>query len=102
MPKPVLSRWANTFDSLIEQASTSLVICSPYVGRGPCDRIALVLRRRGLACIPILFLTDLSRDNMLSGATDVGALAGLCENLPQTEIRFLPNLHAKVYIADER
>jgi hypothetical protein len=52
--------------------------------------------------IPLLVLTDLSRDNMLSGATDVGAIAGLCEIFPNTETRFLRNLHAKMYIADER
>jgi hypothetical protein len=50
--------------------------------------------------IEILVLTDLSRDNMLSGATDVSALIGLCEAIPRTNIRFLPTVHAKVYVAD--
>lgn len=102
MPKHLISPWINDFDGLISQASKSLLICSPFVGRSPCERIALILRGRGTANIPILLLTDLSRDNMLSGGTDVGALAGLCDALPRTRIRFLPNLHAKVYIADER
>lgn len=92
----------NTFDALITQASKSLIICSPYIGRGPCERISLNLRQRNVTNIPVLLLTDLSRDNMLSGGTDVGAIAGLCDALPQTEIRFLPNLHAKVYVADEK
>jgi len=92
----------NTFDALITQVSKSLIICSPFIGRGPCERIALNLQRRNVANIPVLLLTDLSRDNMLSGVTDVGAIAGLCDALPHTEIRFLPNLHAKVYVADER
>ncbi|MFH1742437.1 MAG: phospholipase D family protein [bacterium] len=102
MPKYLISPWMNAFHDLIAQASKSLLICSPFVGRGPCERIALILGRRGTANIPILLLTDLSRDNMLSGGTDAGALAALCDALPRTEIRFLPNLHAKVYIADER
>ena len=102
MPKHLISPWINDFDGLISQASKSLLICSPFVGRSPCERIAVILRGRGTANIPILLLTDLSRDNMLSGVTDVGALAGLCDALPRTRIRFLPNLHAKVYIADER
>lgn len=92
----------NTFDALITQVSKSLIICSPYIGRGPCERIALNLRQRNVTNIPVLLLTDLSRDNMLSGGTDVGDIAGLCDALPHTEIRFLPNLHAKVYVADER
>ncbi len=39
---------------------------------------------------------------MLSWGTDVGAIANLCDSLPKTEIRYLPNLHAKVYIVDEK
>ena len=102
MPKYLISPWMNTFDSMIAQASKSLLICSPFVGRGPCERIAFILHGRGLPNIPILLLTNLSRDNMVSGGTDVGAISRLCDVLPNTEIRFLPNLHAKVYIADER
>ena len=102
MAKHLISPWTNAFDALVEQVSKSLLICSPFVGRGPCERIALNLQRRNAVNIPIMLLTDLSIDNMLSGGTDVGAIAGLCDALPRTEIRFLPNLHAKVYIADER
>lgn len=102
MLRPIVSPWMDTFDGLIAEVSTSLLICSPFIGRGPCDRIASILRQRDGTNIPILLLTELSRDNMLSGSTDVEALAKLCEVLPRTEIRFLPNLHAKVYIADER
>lgn len=39
---------------------------------------------------------------MLSGATDVAALASLVEEFPQTEVRFLPSLHAKAYVIDSR
>lgn len=102
MIKRLVSPWIETFETLLAQASKSLLICSPYVGRGPCERLAATLRRRGVLQIPFLLLTDLSRDNMLSGSTDVGAIAGLCAVLPHIEVRFLRNLHAKVYIVDER
>ena len=65
-------------------------------------RVAKALCDRGPNNVSVHVLTDLSRDNMLSGATDVGGLVDLCDALPQTEIRFLPSLHAKVYVADER
>jgi phosphatidylserine/phosphatidylglycerophosphate/cardiolipin synthase-like enzyme len=39
---------------------------------------------------------------MLSGATDVAAIATLVESNPQTSVRFLPSLHAKVYVSDCR
>jgi phosphatidylserine/phosphatidylglycerophosphate/cardiolipin synthase-like enzyme len=102
MIKQLVSPWNDTFESLLTQASKSLLICSPYVGRGPCERLASTLRRRGMLQLPLLLLTDLSRDNMLSGSTDVSALAGLYAVLPHMEVRFLRNLHAKVYIADEQ
>ncbi len=102
MIKRLVSPWIDTFESLLAEASKSVLICSPYIGRGPCERLAAILRRRGMLHIPFLLLTDLSRDNMLSGSTDVGALAGLCALLPHLEIRFLRNLHAKVYVVDER
>ena len=38
---------------------------------------------------------------MLSGSTDVTALIQLCEAIPRTDIRFLPSIHAKVYVADQ-
>jgi phosphatidylserine/phosphatidylglycerophosphate/cardiolipin synthase-like enzyme len=79
------------------------VLCAPYIGAGPCrlvvDRIAG--RGRG-ASVDVRVLTDLSRDNLLSGATDAASLLRLAEAVPQTTIRFLPSLHAKVYVADDK
>lgn len=98
----VTSPWIDTFDNLLSQTSKSLLVCSPYVGQGPCERLISILNRKGMLGVSFLLLTDLSRDNMLSGATDVAAIAGLCEAIPKAEIRFLPNLHAKVYVVDDR
>lgn len=101
MISTVPSPWTSTFDNLVSQVSTSLLVCSPYIGREPCVRIAEHLRLRNRTGIEILVLTDLSRENMLSGATDVSALIQLCEAIPRTDIRILPSVHAKVYVADE-
>lgn len=101
MISTVMSPWTPTLDNLVSEASKSLVLCSPYIGRDPCARIAEQLRRNNRTEIEILVLTDLSRENMLSGATDVSALIQLCEAIPRTDIRFLPSIHAKVYVADE-
>ena len=101
MPKTLVSPWINVFENLVASASVSLVICSPYIGRGPCERIAMNLFQRGATNLSVLVLTNLSRDNMLSGATDVSALADMCQALPQMRVRFLPNLHAKIYVADK-
>jgi len=97
------SRWNNRFYELVANTDSSLLLCAPYIGRGPCERLASALiRRKSRRPIDLFVLTDLSRDNMLSGATDVGAIASLVETFPQTIVRFLPSLHAKVYVSDSR
>ena len=101
MINTVRSPWVLPFENLINAAATSLVVCSPYIGRDPCARIVANLQRNKRTDIEILILTDLSRENMLSGATDVSALIMLCEAIPGTDIRFLPSVHAKVYVADQ-
>jgi phosphatidylserine/phosphatidylglycerophosphate/cardiolipin synthase-like enzyme len=95
------SRWHNRFIQLVENTDSSLLICAPYIGRGPCERLTAALQRRKRQ-IDIYVLTDLSRDNMLCGATDVSAIASLVKSFPQSIVRFLPSLHAKVYISDAR
>lgn len=101
MINTVPSPWVLPFENLINAAATSLVVCSPYIGRDPCARIVANLQRNKRTDVEILVLTDLSRENMLSGATDVSALIMLCEAIPGTDIRFLPSVHAKVYVADQ-
>lgn len=97
------SPWNKQLNEVIESADSSLLVCAPYVGRGPCERLSSTMRRGNSGRpIDLFMLTDLSRDNMLSGATDVGAIASLVEALPQAVVRILPSLHAKVYIADSR
>src|SRR5712691_4154531 len=95
------SPWAEHFDVLLAQARSSLLLCSPFIGEEPCGRIC---SRTGAwtSEFHLSILTDLSRDNMLSGATDVAALLRIAETFPSAEIRFLPSLHAKVYVADSQ
>lgn len=96
------SPWAQHFNFLIERASSSLVISSPYIGKEPCNRILAIKSKNGEANqLSILLLTDLSRDTLLSGATDIFAICDMANTFPKMEIRFLPSIHAKVYVADE-
>lgn len=99
----IRSPWAEHFDFLIKHVCSSLVISSPYIGREPCNRIlAIKSSNEEASLISILLLTDLSRDTLLSGATDIPAICDLANSFPQMEIRFLPSIHAKVYVADEK
>ncbi len=101
MPELLRSPWSIQFDALLANATNSLVVCAPYIGRGPCDRVRERVLASRLTEFQLCILTDLSRDNILSGATDVSALACLLRAWPRAEVRFLPSLHAKVYVADE-
>jgi hypothetical protein len=97
----LVSPWTQYFDDLVRTAKDSLVICSPYVGQAPCERVMDILLGRSDGRPPATYLlTDLSVDNMLSGVTDVAAILELARSIPQITIRFLPSLHAKVYVAD--
>lgn len=87
-----------TFESVVGDARDNLLLCAPYVGRGPCERVS----RLAANCKTVTLLCDLSRDNLLTGATDAAAIAALCRSRPGVTVRFLPTLHAKSYIADER
>ncbi|MGH9795238.1 MAG: phospholipase D-like domain-containing protein [Candidatus Acidiferrales bacterium] len=84
----------------MSDASQSLVLCAPYVSRGPCERIARRIKSAD-SSFSLDIITDLSRDNVLSCFTDAAALAMLVRSASSASVRFLPSLHAKVYIADE-
>ena len=50
----------------------------------------------------IEILTDLAVHNMVQGSTSPQALVDFCTAVPSTEVRHLPSIHAKVYVADGR
>jgi hypothetical protein len=98
----IRSPWGTEFTQLVGEAQTSLVVCAPFVGKGPCGIIVDRIRGDHHPSLELTVLTDLSRENILRGATDPQAILGLKRACDKTEIRFLPSLHAKVYVADER
>ena len=95
------SPWEHHFETLLRGCHSSLIVCSPYISRGPCERLVRCLHRAGTDSPTVQIVTDLSTDNLLSGATDAGALLVLMESLPAVFVRYLPRLHAKVYVRDD-
>jgi hypothetical protein len=92
------SPWDRQFDQLVVGCASSLILCSPFIGRGPCDLVVDRLRTR--PPVAVHFLTDLSADNLVTGVTDPAALLTVVEGLPRVGVRYLPRLHAKVYVRD--
>ena len=50
----------------------------------------------------MVVLTNLRPESVLNGSTDVEAFSKLSKFLPRFELVHLPNLHAKVYVADNQ
>jgi hypothetical protein len=91
------------FYCLVREAKESLTLCSPYIGNEPCLGIVSALSETSKIGFPkIDITTNLCRENLLSGATSADGLLHILRRFPETTIVFLPSLHAKVYIADDR
>ena len=85
---------------LFRRAKTNLLISSPYFGGDGADlvlsNIAEPMRRSGTPTI----LTDLSPLNICQSSTDPVAVLEISESSAHAQVRHLPRLHAKVYVAD--
>src|SRR5437762_9302909 len=68
----LLSPWRDRFERLLACTENSLVLCAPFIARRPCEMIVDELSRRNLQqTVDLRIVTDLSRENMLQGVTDV-------------------------------
>jgi hypothetical protein len=83
---------------MVGATTSDLLVCSPFVGAEPCGAIGRNLAQSA----KLTLVTNLGRDNLVSGSTDALAIANLCESRSNSEILFLPGLHAKVYVSDDR
>lgn len=80
---------------LFEYASNEVIIIAPYIGNSALAEKVLELQ------IPnIRVITKISLNDFLSGASDLQLLIKLLKK-NNVEIRYLSNLHAKIYIADK-
>jgi len=89
--------WATAIASLVNEAGNCVRICSPYVGKEPCEYLAELVPLENRQEIKLELLTNLSYENMISRSTDVRGLLTLHDSFPNSDIRFLPHLHAKIY-----
>ncbi|MCY2981929.1 MAG: phospholipase D-like domain-containing protein [Planctomycetota bacterium] len=92
--------WSNAFSNLVVNAGNCVRICSPFIGLEPCVSLAKMVPISVRDNLRIDLLTNLSYDNMVSRATDVRGLMHLYDSFPKCDIRFLPQLHAKIYSSD--
>ena len=96
--RSIKSPWQATFDEFVDGIRESALIAAPYITRRPIERFADRLRAPDSVRLDVL--TSLDAPSMCGGSVDAAALAWLCENVPNANVRHLANLHAKAYVAD--
>ncbi len=98
----IRSPFAPAFDDFIRSVHDRCLVCSPFITPEPAERLVGHLRSKGLQeHTRVVVLTDLSPRHILDGATEPSALLLLTEAVSHVEIRHIPRVHAKVYVAGE-
>jgi hypothetical protein len=96
------SPFADVFHEFYGAVTSRCFLCSPYITQPPIRNFIHTADQRGiLKSLRLQVLTDISAPNIIQGATDLGALALLMDTFQSVEIRYLPRVHAKVFLADD-
>lgn len=98
----IKSPWKESFHEVIGSARNSLLLASPFIKYAQASEALNRLKDAGVvSTIQANIITDLNPDNILAGATDVEALLAFTNLVSNACTTYLPNLHAKVYVADD-
>jgi hypothetical protein len=96
----VSSPWAAKFYGLVNLAQHNLLIAAPYISNAPIRRVVEIVKETKPASVNIV--TNLAVDSLLSGSLDVASLLYLLQSIPTSNITYLPGLHAKIFVADDK
>jgi len=86
---------------LLASVHEDLLIASPFIKTSEAEWACRVIQGHAASPLRLTVLTDVRSESVLSGALDLGALQTLAKSVPETHIVNLPQLHAKVYVADD-
>ena len=89
--------WRGDLATTIRNARDSVLLAAPFVKHD----IAEWLREQIRADVRLTVLTRIRADAIASAALDITALLLLAETAQSARVVALPNLHAKVFVADE-
>lgn len=93
--------WKGELAQLARCALADLVIVTPYFTAFGTQLLTQNVSTSFFSRGKITFLTDLSPSNICAGAAQPAALVPLQNQTSRIQIVHLPNLHAKVYVADK-
>lgn len=94
------SPWASTFYDLVKVAQEDLLITSPFISGEPIRKLVRIISEK--PSLKVHVVTNLAINSLLDGVLDISSLTDLVEMLPNSQLTYLPGLHAKVYIADDK
>ena len=95
----IKSPWADVFAEFGRSAHSRAILATPFIGSGPLLELAGFFDSAKPPQIELV--TNLSADSLFQGTVNSDAIASFCRSLPDVEVRHLPGLHAKVYVADD-
>lgn len=94
---------APAFADFAEGVQEKCLLCSPYISVDPVHRLVETLKQKRLAdVVQVQVITDISPLNILGGSTDLNALRLLTDSIRTVDLVYLPRVHAKVFICDDR
>ncbi len=88
--------WRGELRQFLKKAKKELIIVCPYIRQLEAEFVAGELSEK----IRILTLTSLNVDSIISGALEIRGIERLAEFSPESKAVNLPQLHAKVFVAD--
>ena len=97
--------WENYFFSKVHAAEKSLFISSPYIKYPIAGLLCEILQSKQNPNLSVQILTRIEIPDLIDGASDLEAfekLLKLAESGLDVTVRYIFNLHAKVYIFDEK
>lgn len=89
--------WRGDLATMLRNARDSVLLAAPFVKHN----VAEWLREQIRADVQLTVLTRIRADAIASAALDITALLLLAETAQSARVVALPNLHAKVFVADE-
>lgn len=88
--------WRGDLASMIKNARESILLAAPFVKYD----VAAWIRQQCAADVELTVLTRIGTDAIASAALDITALLHLAKASRNARVVALPNLHAKVFVAD--
>lgn len=96
------SPWSATFFDLAKSATSHLLIASPFISSAPLNQVIEIAKKKSPTHFRVELITNLAINSLLSGSLDIAAVLNLAQSLTNSSVTYLPSLHAKIYVADDK